>query len=79
MESCSHGMQSWVYIVNRRGLNKQPQGGPVSTRVEEVGLPISTVWGLFVRKYVTHVVHGVMFSNQFHMREIYMFLFIFYF
>lgn len=40
-------MQSWVYIVNRRGLSKQPWGGPSSTRVEEVWLPISTVWGLF--------------------------------
>ena len=79
MSGCAvMGVQSWMYIVNRRGLSKQPRGAPVCTRVEEVWLPISNVWGLFVRKYVTHVVRSVMFSNKFHVREIYMLIYAIY-
>ncbi len=36
--------QSWVYNVKRRGLSSQPWGTPVlSTKMEEVWLPIQTV------------------------------------
>ena len=43
--------ESWLNRVNRRGLSTQPWGAPVlSTNIEEVSLPIWTVWGLLLRK-----------------------------
>ncbi len=40
------GLQLWVYSLNRRGLSTQPWGAPLlSTWIEEVWLPIWTIWG----------------------------------
>lgn len=45
------GVKSLVYNVNRRRLGTQPWGAPdLSTNVEELWLPIWTLWGLLVWK-----------------------------
>lgn len=49
------GSQPWLFGVNRRGQSTQPWGTPLfNARVEEVRLPIRTVWGPFVRKSSVH-------------------------
>ena len=61
-----------AHCVKRRGLSTQPWAAPVlTTKAEEVWLPIRTVWGQFVRKSnaqlqsVVLKLKSVKFYNQF--------------